>query len=242
MSHTISDVQRGEATRLQRCIDNCEGRLYIGLRSITFAVGWYNIEQGETFSWRSAGVAEETLDIEPGLYWFDRLKKLLNEANATPNHTLEVNKVNGLITLTVSPGMEILLSDGLLELLGLDDGLGGTWLTTGVYVGDRPINFAKRQVLWVHLDEISTTENTVDGNPSTLLSTVGVGDHSFGDIRTVNFSHPEYKRLRPATFAELNVSIRDKAGKIIQNHGLPIDVSLDIVDNEYLRLQPDQRC
>ena len=230
MSHTLSDVQRGEATRLQRCIDNCKGRLYIGLRSITFAVGWYNIEQGETFSWRSAGGAEETLNIKPGLYWFDRLKEVLDEASATPTHTLEVDKVNGLITLTVASGIEVLLSDGLLKLLGLDDGLGGTWLDAGVYIGDRPINFAKRQVLRVHLDEISTTENTIDGAPSTLLTSVGVGDHAFGDISTVRFEHPEYKRLRTGTFAELKVSIRDKTGKVISNHGLPIDVTLEVIE------------
>jgi len=230
MFHTISDVQRGDATRLQRYIDNRDGRLYIGLRSITFAVGWYNIEQGEKFSWRNAGGTEKTLNIEPGLYWFGKLKDILDKASATKTHTLEVGKVNGLATLTVSPGMEILLSDGLLKLLGLDNGLSGTWLNTGVYVSTRPINFAKRQVLRVHLDEISTTENTIDGDPSTLLSSVGVGDHAFGDICTVRFWHPEYKRLRADTFSELKVSVKDKTGKEITNHGLPIDVTLEVIE------------
>ena len=120
MFHTLSNVQRGEAIPLLRCIDNRDGRLTIGLRSITFAAGWYNIEKGEKFSWKNTGSAvEESLTIPPGLYGFDRLKEVLKGASSSPTHTLTVCGENGLITLTVAPGWAILLSDGLLALLGL---------------------------------------------------------------------------------------------------------------------------
>ena len=226
MFHTLSNVQRGEAIPLQRCIDNRDGRLSIGLRSITFAVGWYNIEHGETFSWRSTGGSEETLNIPPGLYGFDRLKEILKGAR----HTLAVSRESGLITLEVAPERGICLSDGLLALLGLDDGLGGVWLDAGVYTGDRPVNFATRQMLWVHLEEINTTENIVDGAPSTLLTGIGLGRHAFGDINTVRMECPEYKRLRDGTVDELKVSIRDaSSGKAISNQDLPIHVTLEVV-------------
>jgi len=228
MSYTLLDVQRGEAVQLLRCIDNCDGRQYVGLRSITFTVGWYNIEQGETFSWRIVGGAEESINIPPGLYWFDRLKKVLNVAS--PAHTLEVGKVNGLITLTVDPGTEILLSDGLLKLLGLDDGLGGVWLDAGEYTGDRPVNFMTMQDLWVHLEEISTVENTVNGAPSTLLSVIEVGKYLYGDIRTIRYECPEYKRLQCGHITEFKITIRDKTGKEISNHDLPIDVTLEVIE------------
>jgi len=228
MSHTLLDVQRGEAVNLLRCIDNRDGRLYVGLRSITFTVGWHNIEQGETFSWRIAGGAEESINIPPGLYWFDRLKNVLNLAS--PTHTLEVDKINGLITLRVEPGIEILLSDGLLKLLGLDDGLGGVWLSAGEYTGDRPVNFGTRQELWVHLEEISTVENTVNGAPSTLLAAIGVGNHSYGDIRTIRYECPEYKRLQCGHITEFKITIRDKTGKEISNHDLPIDATLEVIE------------
>ena len=109
-----------------------KGASPFGLRSITFIAGWYNIEKGEKFSWKNTAV-EESLTIPPGLYGFDRLQEVLKGAS----HTLTVCGENGLITLTVAPGWEILLSDGLLALLGLDDGLGGVWLDAGVYTGDR---------------------------------------------------------------------------------------------------------
>ena len=82
---------------------NRDGHLYIGLKLITFTVGWYNIERGETFSWRSTGGPEETLNIPPGLYGFDRLKEVLEGASSSPTHTLAVSRENGLITLTVAP-------------------------------------------------------------------------------------------------------------------------------------------
>ena len=67
MFHTLSDVQRGEAVPLQQYIDNRDGHLCVGLKSITYAVGWYNIEPRETFSWRSTVGPEETLNTPPGL-------------------------------------------------------------------------------------------------------------------------------------------------------------------------------
>ena len=228
MFHTLSNVQRGEAVPLQRCIDNRDGRLSIGLRSITFAAGWYNIERGEKFSWRSTGGPEETLSIPPGLYGFDLLKEVLR--GTVPTHTLTVSRENGLITLTVARERGIRLSDGLLALLDLDDGLGGVWLDAGVYTGDRPVNFATRQMLWVHLEEINTAENIVDGAPSTLLAGIELGRHAFGDINTVRMECPEYKRLRDGTVGELKVSIRDaSSGKAISNQDLPIHVTLEVV-------------
>ena len=138
------------------------------------------------------------------------------------------NGLNGLITLTVAPGWAILLSDGLLALLGLDDGLGGVWLDDGVYTGDRPVNFATRQILWVHLEELNTSGNITDGAPSTLLACVGLGRHAFGDINTVRMECLEFKRLRDGTLSELKVSIRDACGKL-SSQDLPIHVALELV-------------
>ena len=148
-----------------------------------------------------------------------------------------MSRVNGLITLTVASGREVLLSDGLLTLLGLDDGLGGVWLDAGVYTGDRPVNFATRQMLWIHLGEINTAENMVDGAPSTLLAGIGLRCHAFGDINTVRMECPEYKRLRVGRVGELKVSIRDASGKAISNHDLPIHITLAVSKHEHLRLR-----
>ena len=65
----------------------------------------------------------DSVRIPPDLYSFDQLKDVIDEDG--PSTTIAVSKVNGLITLAVSDGWEVLLTDGLLSLLGLDDGLGG---------------------------------------------------------------------------------------------------------------------
>jgi len=226
MFQTLTNVQSGDAVGLQQGIDNRSGCLRVGLRSITYAVGWYNINAGESFSLKNdTEDVDTTTDIPPGLYGFTQLKDLIEAGNG--NVTLEVNKVNGLITLVVGAEWEILLSDGLLFLLGLDDGLGGQWLDAGTYDGDRPVNFATRKMMMVHLEQINTTDNVVDGAPSTLLACVGIGCHSFGDVHTVRVEHLEYKRLRNGSVGELKVMVRDETGKVVDNHNLPISLVLE---------------
>ena len=48
-------------------------------------------------------------------------------------------------------------------LLGLDDGLHGVWLESGTYIGYRAIDFAGIKTLQIHLEQLNTTGNYVDG-------------------------------------------------------------------------------
>ena len=47
-----------------------------------------------------------------------------------------------VVELQVPNGWEAQVTDGLLLLLGLDDGLHGVWLESGTYIGNRSIDFA----------------------------------------------------------------------------------------------------
>ena len=141
----------------------------------------------------------------PGLYGFTDLRDILDDVTGVKT-TLEVNLVNGIITLTIGQG-GIVLSDGLLSLLGLDDGLGGQRLDTGTYNGDRPVNFTNMKELYIHFEQINSTSNVVDGAPSSLLTTVGLGRHQFGDIVTDRVNHPEFKRLRDGVLDELKITV-----------------------------------
>ena len=228
---TLTNVQSGGAVSLLKYIDNRSGNVRVGLRSVTYAVGWYNVEAGESISLRSAGAdaRRTTTEVPPGLYSQGILTKFLVDA---VNFGLEkiatsTNLVNGLITLTVGNGWEVLLTDGLLMLLGLDNGFGGQWLDAGTYTGDRPVNFATTKTLRFHLEQLDSTHNAVDGTPSTLLATIGLGRHAFGDISTFSIPHPEFKHLCGGTVDELKVVMHGDTGKILDNHNLPISVTLE---------------
>ena len=42
--HTLGNVQTGDAVQLQQPINNCDGDLIVGLKSINYTVGWYNLQ------------------------------------------------------------------------------------------------------------------------------------------------------------------------------------------------------
>ena len=224
MFHTLTNVQQG-AVPLQQYIDNRCGQLRVGLRSLAYPVGWWNVGAMESFSWRLVGGLATIIRADPGFYGFSMLQSLIESAD--PTTSLVVNPVNGIANLIVAAGHEIILTDGLLDLLGFDD-LSGQWLTAGSYAGDRIINFMGVGALNVHLDQMNSTYNVVDGASSNLLATIGLCDCKFGDIRTIRFEHPEFKRLQEGTISELKVTIRDINGDIIDNHNLEIQAILEI--------------
>ena len=232
MFQTISNIQNGKAVLLQQPIDNREGKLRVGLRSITYTVGWFNVGVRESFACYSKDTTTriDLIDfmVPPGLYSFAQLKDHIETSCSNSDFALEVNKVNGFITLDVGAGCEVLLTDGISNLLGLKDGLGFSKLSEGVYTGDRSVNFSHTKSLHIYLDQLNTSGNIVDGAPSMLLTTVGLEPHSFGDVNTIRFENPEFKRLQSGTVNELKVSIKDDRGEIIDNHGLPISVVLEI--------------
>lgn len=220
---TLTNVQRGEAVALQRYIDNRCGIKRIAIRSFTFWIGWHNLGAREWISWRHRDGQANTLDLVPGLYNFELLSEAL--AEPIPDLTIAVGKATGVLNLSVPQSYQILLSEGLKKLLGLDD---AGWLTEGSYLGDRPISFMPQDSLFVHLDQLSTSANLSNGAPSTLLGVFPAPNESFGEAKTFTPPHPEYKNLSDGTIDELKVRVTDSYQKLVDNHGLPIAVTLEI--------------
>ena len=97
MFQTLANVQTGEAVALLEPIDNRCGGLRVGLRSIAYTVGWYNVKPGEAFLWRELGGSASTVPIPPGLYGVERLQDIIEESTNKVDTTLLVSKENGLI-------------------------------------------------------------------------------------------------------------------------------------------------
>jgi len=220
MFHTLSK----DTISLQNCIDNQNKDLRVGLRSITYTVGWYNIGEGESFLWRHIENNEtNAVSITPGLYGFKRLKEIIESVGGFG--TLEVNKENGLVNLTVANGQLVGMSSGISSILGLPD---QNFYFEGIHIGGHPVNFATKKLLYIYLDQINTNNNIVDGKPTNLLSCIGLDCPSFGSVITKTFEHPEYKLLQNGTINEWKVTIKDENGIELDNHGLPIYISLEI--------------
>jgi len=91
------------------------------------------------------------------------------------------------------------------------------------------------KTLQIHLEQLSTTGNYVDGAPSTLLDTVGLGRYILGDTVTVRFEQPVFKPLRNGYVAKLKITVRDNSGRIINNHRQPILVVQEFRPIKYVK-------
>lgn len=222
MYHILRNVQKGEATSLQQYIDNRGGDLRVGLRSITWWVGWWNWEGGEAIRWR--GGSPSIYTMPPGLYPESKITE--NITNAIPGLQLSVGEHDGTITLTVPAGLEVLLSEPLRKLYGLDD---EGWLDAGVYTGDRPVDFLPSKALGLRLHQLNTTANVDDGAPSNVLASLEAQCLKFGEAWSIHFPHPEMKLLQGGVISELKAELVDASGCKIDNHGLPVHVTLEIV-------------
>jgi len=229
MFHILTNVQDGAAVVLHQSIDNRNGSMRVGLRSISVTVGWYNVEAGEMLLWRRSGSLEEgSFEFPPGFYRVPRMMNLLR-SKAREYALIRVSSFTGLITLEILDGWELRFTDGLLSLLNIDYWLQGTWLDSGTYGGDRAGNFTGTKTLSMHLHQLSTTANFVDGAPSTLLALVGFDNYSYSATKTIRFENPEFKRLIKDCISELKITICDYTGKIIHNNQQRISLRLEFV-------------
>ena len=221
MFHTISKIQ--EPIHLRESIDNCNKNLRVGLRSITYTVGWYNIKDGDFIAWRqSDSTRPDRIVVPPGLYSFKQLKELLESLDSI--ESVAMNKENGLIKINIASGYILYLSKGLMKILGLND----QRQFSDIVDGDHPVNFAKK-VLYVYLEQINSKNNIVDGLGSNLLACIGLeGCHSFGSIHTVRFVKPEYKLLQNSTINEWKIIIKDEDNNILDNNNLSVYISIEI--------------
>ena len=75
------------------------------------------------------------------------------------------------------------------------------------YQGDRPLDFAVIKALYVHLSDINESHNNQNCSPSDALAVIPIEKKSFGDIVTVCFEHPEFKRLKNGAITELKLVV-----------------------------------
>ena len=228
---TISDVSKGKPFRFQSSIDNTVKKLKIGIRSITTWVGWYNVYKETICRWGEKGRSGESTEIpiNPGLYKFEQLVKLLTDG--IDDLSITVNPINGIIDMSIPPNIQLWLPSPIQYLFGLDD---DEWLE-GNYAGDRAIEFEPKRLI-VYLKQLSTTGNLAGVNdtlqPSQILETIPISLYSFGGYETINYSNPIFKNLTSSYIQELDFDFKVEWGNgtkhKLDNHSQPIDIVLEI--------------
>ena len=71
--------------------------------------------------------------------------------------------------------------------------------------------------------------NNHNGSPSDVLAVIPIENKSSGDIVTVRFEHPEFKRLKNGAITELKLVVRGDKNTVVDNQGLPMSCVLEII-------------
>ena len=209
--HTLTSVQK--PYQLQPYIDNRDSTKVIGLKSVTYWVGWYNITGRQQLT-----IKNKKNVLEPGLYNFNDLRQIFSYEDIT----LSANYTNGFVTIEIPPSKEIELSSGISSLLGLKH----RRYTADKHTGHKMIDIAKIKELRVFLDQINTTNNFLDGKPSTLLGAIPVSNKPFGKVASWQFEFPIFKKLKNGCITELSVRITDQNNIVLDNNNLPIKIEV----------------
>ncbi|MEW8513380.1 MAG: hypothetical protein AB2608_21300, partial [Candidatus Thiodiazotropha sp.] len=138
---------------MQQYIDNRDGFRRVGLKSLTYCLGWYNIHN-EVLQKQG----EAPVRIQPGYYSFQQLADIFHSQKIS----MSVNETNGIVTLS-TPG-ELKISKRLKSMLGFQ--VKGRFFPKQTYQGDRPLDFAVIKSLYVHLSDINESQNYYNGSPS----------------------------------------------------------------------------
>ena len=213
MYHTISNIDK--TINLEQYINNRNGNKRIGLKFIRYSIGWYNVNHGFI---RKTGEAQQRL--VDGYYSFRQIADEFQKENIA----LSVNEANGIASLNTPT--EVKVSKDLGNMLGFSNKR--KFEPNELHNGNKFVDFAIHKSLYIHLEQVSTSHNYLDGKPSTLLAVIPVENKEFGEIITVRFERPEYKCLVNDVITELKLEIRDENNNKIINH-LPINCVLEVI-------------
>lgn len=224
--------------QLREPIDNSAGDKWIGLREVTYAVGWHNVSaalRNNTFAF-NLGLNGQTvtIDIPDGWYNMTSLGDIIR-ANVPGGSGIafSLNSATGYITTTISADSEEVNFGTCGPLFGymVPQSSADGWMTgPGVYPAPHRPSFysSAGPDLYVHLDQVNTTGNLFNGKPSTLLTTIEKANAVFSDYRSVVYEQPHYRKLQSGFLHELSLSLLDESGHV-DMHSQRFSVILEIV-------------
>ena len=204
-----------EEVQIYNGIDNHSGKLYIALCEISYSVNWVNISK----KLKNNKLIEygRPYEIPDGYYDFCGLSKTIFKPR---NITAELNQANLLVTLSSEKNFQ--LSENLATMLGFKTNI----FNIGKHTGVNPIKMTVNKSLYVHLNELNTNQNLLNGKPSTLLEIIPTNRSSYCERETKEYIAPRYKQLSKGFHESLNLTIKNKKGELVEFNDLFLVLSL----------------
>ena len=223
---TVTQINNEEAALINPVISNKDGCLHVALRGLNYEVGYHNIRLEMKIRLYD-GVGAKAYLIQPGFYSIEELIQTIKDA--VPDISIKLAEETSIVTVTVKgANTQIYFDNNLSDILGFDE-----TRITGKYVGDRPARVPPTfKFFYIYLDQLSTSSNLVDGAQSTLLEVLPAS-HSAGDIISIDYPKPMYKKLQFGDIHQLNLRVLNERGEIVDNNKKLFIAVLEIRDAYY---------
>jgi hypothetical protein len=218
----------GGPVQIQTPIANPNQDLYVGLCEFTYTTGWVNISAAlgnNQFAVRpSAAGTATTWTVPDGYYSVDTLKETIQEK--LPGFSVTTNNATGRVRLTLSDANYQLNLMSTASMWGFAT---PTWLGPATtYTADTSPTFFTKRNLFVTLEEINKTDNTLNGYVCAVLRHIPVTGEMYGEARTISFTNVQYRRLHGESIKELTLRVLDDTKTDISSLCKPFSATLHI--------------
>ena len=203
---TITNQNYGHVS-LDTPIDNRGGEKSVAIREIFYSINWTNISEARGNNWiQIPGDIRRT--IKDGYYNLCTLSETLFQPYGIKS---KLDLATMRVTLTMAPGKGITkMSELLAEQLGFKQGHFRTSENNGVsYTARREIDLTVNRMLYIHLGQLSTSDNLLNGKPSQILRVIPASKASYCETENVSFTGLQFKKLECGYFESLNIEIRN---------------------------------
>ena len=211
---TLRNIQSGVPVKLKVPIDNRNKCRRIALHEVFYTVSWTNINSDN--NWIQTKGSRFT--VQEGYYDFCTLEKQLFHPHSI---SAELNLAS--LRVTIQSPQSFIISPSLAKMLGFKanrfEVSGNQKLT---FIGDKPIDMAVNSMLFVHLSQLSTSNN----NLSDLLRILPPNKASYCDPQHNNFTALQFKELEEGFHESLCITIKDSAYKTVDCKNLYITLEI----------------
>ena len=191
-------------------IDNRGGNLKVAVREFIYRINWFNISTSMNNNYILLN--KKKIHIPQGYYNFCSLSKLLKK-----HIDLQLNSSNLRVSITTPLDTKYELPQKLSKQLGFATGFDKIEKNNEVtYIGKKELDLAINKAIYIHLDQLSLSENYLNGNKCQLLRTIAEGKGQFCDLETVEFINLQFKKLEIGYFEHLNISFTNVEGNPVE--------------------------